>query len=196
MSRTCVSTLILLLALATTVEADAADHTVFGFALGEPLNLPECERTSVGYSFVTTVTCFRSPSFYDSKDEFRTFTILFPSNESPSIVSGGGVLGLVMDRRLEGIGFSTEGVSNQDAVLSALKKKYGEPRVFAPKIVKNRLGASFEAFDAIWETQDLHITFESISSAIDSGVVRIDTRKGKEARDRALKEMLKDRRPL
>jgi len=187
LSRSCVSTLILLLALATTVEADAADHTVFGFALGEPLNLPECERTSMGYSFVTTVTCFRPPSFYDSKDEFRTFTILFPSNESPSIVSGGGVLGLVIDRRLEGIGFSAEGVSNQE---------YGEPRVFAPKIVKNRLGASFEAFDAIWETQDLHITFESISSAIDSGVVRIDTRKGKEARDRALKEMLKDRRPL
>jgi hypothetical protein len=186
----------LTVAIAVTSNAVAADQTVFGIQLGEPLSLPECERTGSGYSLLVKAVCFESLSAIPSSEEMRTIRIRFPLNDSPNLVSGGVLLAQVIGGRLEGVGFNTAGLRNQEAALTALKQKYGEPRALVPKTVKNRLGASFETFDALWETPEIQVTFQSVASSLDSGLVNIDTRKGKEVRDRRLKELLKDRRPL
>jgi hypothetical protein len=40
-----------------------------------------------------------------------------------------------------------------------LKTKYGEPQDLVPKRLQNRLGASFDTFDAVWEMPNLIILF-------------------------------------
>ncbi len=97
---------------------------------------------------------------------------------------------------LEGIGFSTLGIADGDLVLEKLKEKYGEPTAFVPSKAQNRMGASYDAFVASWVFPNLHVTFQSVTNKLDSGLVNVDTKKGRDWRDQRLKELLKDKRPL
>ena len=181
----------------STVYAD--DMTVFGISLGQEFSLPECAKASYGYRIGTKQVCFErlfekeklaGPIVTDS------VRIRFPLADSPAIVTGAVLIGRVIDGKLEGVGFNTIGTRNADTVLDRLKEKYGEPNVFLPRVVQNRLGASFDAFDAAWSGQNLEVHFQSVMGSLDSGLVIIDTKKGSEDRSRALKELTKDKHPL
>jgi hypothetical protein len=180
-------------------NAYADDITVFGIPLGQDLSLPECAKASYGYRIGTNQTCVER--LFEREKQTgpiltETVRIRFPIAESPAIVSGGVLIGRVIDGKLEGIGFNTMGTQNADTVLARLREKYGEPKVFQPRVVKNRLGASFDAFDAAWSGQNIEVRFQSVSGSLDSGLVNIDTKKGSDDRSKALKELTKDKRPL
>lgn len=180
-------------------NAYAEDIIVFGIPLGQDFLLPECAKASYGYSIGTNQACFERLFAREKQTGpivTDTVRIRFPIAESPAIVKGGELIGRVIDGKLEGVGFNTMGIQNADTVLARLKEKYGEPKELLPQVVKNRLGASFDAFDAAWSGQNIEVLFQSVSGSLDSGLVNIDTKKGSEDRRKALKELTKDKRPL
>src|SRR5687767_4273408 len=154
----------------TASPTKAVDMTVFGFSFGQPFTLPECERTSYGYKIDIRNVCFERLS--DSKSKNRknqalepmvneTVKVRFPVLDGPQIVKGDGFLALILNGKLEGIGFNTLGVRNADSVLQTLKQKFGAPATVVSKKVRNVMGASFDAFHATWALSDLYITFDS-----------------------------------
>lgn len=177
----------------------ADDMAAFGLALGQDFSLPECKKESYGYSIGTDHVCFERLFGKEKQSDpivTETVRVRFPITESPSIVKGGEIIARVIDGKLEGLGFNTMGTRNADVVLNKLKEKYGEPKVFIPHTVKNRLGASFDAFNVGWSGPNLQVLFQSVSGSLDSGLVHIDTKKGSEDRSKAIKELTKDKRPL
>jgi hypothetical protein len=173
--------------------------TVFGLALGQDFSLPECKKSSYGYSIATDYVCYERLFGKEKLSHpivTETVMVRFPISESPSIAKGGVINVRIIDGKLEGIAFNTMGTRDADVVLGKLKEKYGEPKVFIPKTVQNRLGASFDAFDAAWSRPDLQVLFQSVSSSLDSGLVTIDTKKGSDDRSKILRELTKDKRPL
>ncbi|CAN5164386.1 MAG: hypothetical protein ACR2GW_12635 [Pyrinomonadaceae bacterium] len=205
----CVRLSLLLLLPLFCATASAQDMSIFGMRLGEPLTILECARDKHGYRISSDSGCYKRTSIYgylnDKKYDKKNpppplgtehVEIHFPFSERPQIVSSVGVMALVIDSKLEGIGFNTLGITDDDSVLEKLKEKYGTPTAFIPNKVQNRMGASFEAFVASWVFPDLYVTFQSVTNKLDSGLVNIDTKKGKEHREQALKELQKDRRPL
>jgi len=174
----------------------ASDMTVFGLTLGEPLSIPECPKSGdTSYKSSATV-CYRLNAFDGDKLDDVNRYIIFPFNDSPSISKFNVVPALVLDGKLEGIGFNTNGTQNDEAVLEKLKEKYGEPTTIKRGTVQNRLGATFNKFTAIWLFSNLYVGFQSVTTKIDSGLVNIDTTKGFNYREAKLKELTKDKRPL
>ena len=103
---------------------------------------------------------------------------------------------LVIDGVLEGLGFNTGGISSQDYVMEKLKEKYGEPTAFTPLKIQNRLGASFDAVTAEWSFDNLIVKFNSAEGQITSGLINIDSPKGKKWREDKLNEIFKNNRSL
>lgn len=176
-----------------------ADTLVFGIPLGEELAIPECAKTSYGYAPGTDKVCFERV-FGKEKDTGpvvnETVSIKFPINELPQIIKGASISGLIIDGKLEGIGFNTAGVRTAKMVLEKLKEKYGEPDVFLPRTVTNRMGAAFDTFSAGWTLPELVILYQGILGDLDTGLVNIDTKKGSDHRSKKLRELTKDKRPL
>jgi hypothetical protein len=51
------------------------------------------------------------------------------------------------------------------------------------------MGASFEVFNAAWANETLEVTYQSVTSTVDSGLVTVDTKKGAHWRLQQLKEI-------
>jgi hypothetical protein len=179
--------------------AHADDLTIFGFPIAREISIPECAKASYGYVIATSQVCIERLSPHREEGGpvvTETVLIHFPISEAPEIIAGLKMSGRIIDGKLEGVGFNTRGTEDANRVLAVLKEKFGEPDSFRPRVVKNRLGASFGAFDAEWKRQDVYILFESVSRSLDSGLVSIETQKRKDERAKLLQELSKDRRPL
>lgn len=195
-------------ALQATAQTNSPDSSVFGIPLAVPITVPECARDKDRYEIFPKNVCYKRWTVYtynkkyDSKNPApplgngESLMISFPYAEKPSIMSGSDMMATVLDGKIEGVGFNTYGISSDDEALEKLSAKYGEPKSLIKNKVQNRMGASYDAFVAFWEFPDLFVTFESVATSLDSGLVNISTKKGKEYRDAALKELLKDKRPL
>jgi hypothetical protein len=195
----------------------AQDMSVFGMQFGQPLTIPECPTKgsySIDYELFPSHTCYARLMIYErfGAQAFRQYDkkhpppvlpplgteevrIEYPLGEMPEI-SNTTVAAILIDAKLEGISFGTRGIANADSVLAKLKAKYGQTPTLVNSKVQNRLGASFDAFYAVWISPDLRVGFHSVSETIDSGLVIIDTRKGNEWREQRLKESSKDKRRL
>ena len=189
---------LLFLLLSNAVYAES--ETVFGsLSLGAALDINECPRSGRSYSLRTTDICYeKSSSRINSSNETADGTVMirFPFSSTPSIVSGGVVVGQLIDGRLEGIGFNTRGIHNQDLVLEALTNRFGSPSAYKKRMAQNNAGASNEVFDAVWNTGTLVITYQSVTRTFDVGLVNINTKTGQAAQDSALKRLSQDKRPL
>jgi len=178
------------------------DMSVFGITLGQRFDIPECTKRKIGGSFMYSVpktVCFERLSGREGQTgEITNDTVLvkFPFSEAPQISTTGNLMIGVIDGKLESVGFNTAGVRFQEYALAKLIEKYGKPHTLIPHKLKTRIGATFDTFVASWSFPNLFVTFDSVSFKLDSGLVNIDTKKGKEDRERALKELLKDKRPL
>jgi hypothetical protein len=184
------------------VMPKAPDMTVFGIPLGQRFALPECRKEkflkSVTYLPARTI-CFQRGYGKESQSGpvlEGDISIEFPIMELPLGVTGGSLGGTIIDGSLEGVIVGTSGLSYQYIMLEKLKGKYGEPSLFLPRRVQNRLGAEFDTFTANWIFDNLIITFNGVDGSLDHGLVTIGTKKGAEYRERQLKELFKDRRPL
>jgi hypothetical protein len=192
--------LISLLAVFCSI-ATATDRTVFGIALGEKFSIPECERNKYLDSYdslpVDDKVCFEKIGSPSSEiGEPGIVHVRFPHSQAPLIIEGREMTVILLDGNPECIEFLTAGISNAEMVMEKLKEKYGEPSALVPKKVQNRFGATFDAFDAVWNLQDLFVSFQSATGFIDSGIVKIDTKKGKEFLDRDEEKRRKKKIPL
>src|SRR5882724_1724465 len=170
--------------------ATAQDMTVFGMRFGQPLAIPECLTKgsySIDYEPFPNQTCYERlivyelfsaqlHKRYDKKhpppalpplgtEEVR---IHYPVLERPEI-SNTTLGAILIDARLEGITFGTRGTADADSVLEKLKAKYGTSPTLISNTVQNRLGASFDAFYALWIFPDLRVGFHSVSDTLDRG---------------------------
>lgn len=174
-----------------TTAAYAADVSVFGLKLGQPLPpMPECERSARGdYAETTRQTCFQS--------KFRggRISIKFPYKQKPQIVAEDTIYCIVVDGILEGIQFETLGISLANRVLTELTNKYGKPLLVQRPIIQNRMGAQFDSVDAVWHLPNLRVSFYGVMHRLDSGMVYIHTLKG-DAENRRMETLSRDPKPL
>ena len=173
-----------------TTAAYAADVSVFGLKLGQPLPMPECERSARGdYAEMTRQTCFQS--------KFRggRISIKFPYEQKPQIVAEDTIYCIVVDGILEGIQFETLGLSIANRVLTELTNKYGKPLSVQRPIIQNRMGAQFDSVDAVWHLPNLRVFFYGVMHRLDSGMVYIHTLKG-DAENRRMETLSRDPKPL
>jgi len=191
----------LLLIVASNIFA--VDMTVFGFTLGEKLSITECERKSLGYENSKSMCFERFSKYVNGVETYPTeppnnenLLIKFPYGDSPQIVSGNVISGIILDGKLEGISFSTSGISDADYVLAKLQEKYGKPSTYIPRKIENAMGASFDSFIAGWKLENLDISFFGVKTKLDEGQVFIDTNKGGAWRKKQHEELNKDKRPL
>ncbi len=205
------------LMLLSCAIATAQDMSVFGMRFGEPLTIPECPtkgKYSIDYESFPSHTCYERLMVYKrfGTEAFRQYDkkhppptlpplgteevrINYPLGEMPEI-SNTTVGAILIDARLVGISFGTRGIADANSVLERLKAKYGPSPTLVSTKVQNRLGASFDAFYALWIFPDLQVAFHSVSETVDTGLVIIDTKKGSDWREQRLKEAAKDKRPL
>lgn len=191
-----------------------ADANVFGLMkIGEPFTLAECPSASYGgYKITVEKPCWKrigaSSDFRDKKKKKKdapttapspmndTVFVTFPFDEQPALSSRSEIVVLIVDGALEGLGFNTSGIGNQEYVLAKLKEKYGEPSVYKPLTLQNRLGATFDALEAVWTFDNLIVRFSSAENSLDSGLVNIDSPKGKKHREDKINEIFKKNRAL
>jgi hypothetical protein len=189
-----------LVALLVAAAAHANDRTVMGLTLGEPFTVAECGKRQVGtivlYDSATSATgpCFKRGYLQERETgpiANGSVRVEFPMSATPSFVSGFAATALVMEGKLEGLMLGTRGVNTQELALDGLTSKFGKPSTLDRRTVQNRMGASFETFDAAWTTSSgLMVTFRAVVGSLDQGVIYVDTfrasdHRAKSARDAA-----------
>jgi len=178
-----------LLALALGGAAHASDmETIFGLPIGKPVALQHCE---VNFGIVRNRPCIEkraSPSAF-------TF-VHIPYAETPPILKKSEFLVRELDGELSAVHFTTAGILNQDRDLQDLKAKFGQPSTITMREVKNKLGATLETFLATWQTSTLMITYDPAPHTLDEGVVRIETPKARELRERTIRDQKSQERQL
>lgn len=161
-----------------TASAYAADLTVFGFELGKPLNLPECQFKMVStaklYDQTPAKTCTEDPTKIDTYAQ-PVRRIIFSRAEAPDIVKNWQMIALEAGGNLIGLEFFTIGAATQNLVYQTLIQQYGQPTRKNQSTVGNGFGASAQAVSASWATQKINVTFDGILDRLDSGRVLIDT---------------------
>jgi hypothetical protein len=178
----------------TAVTPTHVDKTVFGFNLGDKLELTECNKKIqygiINYDIPTSGICYKNTF----RDDWKN--IVFSESEKPDIIFGQDIIAFIVEGKLEGINFTTFGYTAQQRVLSALTKKYGEPSTLNPMTLRNKYGVEYKVFTAIWDFIDINVEYSSVTSELDRGTVLIQTRKEHEKRMQKLKETNKEVRPL
>ncbi len=202
------SLIVLTFFLASTAfaQTDRTDRTVFGLEMGKTIEAPECGFMAVVapygvaapaslYSVSQPITCFERTE--DLAADFKslvrksgllrteTVEIKFPAADTSKFMAKLRIFAGVIDGKLERVELDTYGVEDTDPVMAELTKKYGEPTSSTPHQVETRTGSTFDAISADWNFPDLFVHFESVASSIDSGMIQIETAKGREVRQAA-----------
>jgi hypothetical protein len=79
----------------------------------------------------------------------------------------------VVSGKIEGIFVPTNGLDGQDSFLALLIKKYGKPESDQQTEVENRFGAKFTKYTVAWKKPDALITFDSMVSSTDWGLIEV-----------------------
>ena len=150
------------------------DRTVFGIAIGEPLNIPECSKYGFDLLHIPG-PCAKSWGTIKETGEVK-MTVWFPTNQTPSIVKSFPPVQIsVLEGKVEYLFFSTRGISSQEDDLAQLKAKYGRPHKIDRPRMQNALGAEFGAYRASWTFPGLLVQFEGTTGSIDEGRVKVIT---------------------
>lgn len=167
----------LLALLLFALPVGAADLSVLGFTLGQPLNLPECPYRMSGtmkiYGEVPAQTCVREAAplkGYASPQRM----ILFGTSEAPPIVKNWRAVAFELDGRLVGLWFATPGATAQETVLAQLTAKYGPPTWKRSDPVQNLMGAAFNSVSAQWRGHAVDVSFDGTTGRLDTGQVTVD----------------------
>jgi hypothetical protein len=181
-----VVTFVALVATTAFAQSQAPSMTVFGLELGAPFTVPECSLLKLGrkdyvYAENDKTVCYEL-NFVHSKSDPRSmpFTdgsvkLRFPIDQA---VIGTSMSAGIVKGNLEAIEIGTLGISDQDAVLGVLEKKYGTPPSLTAGSVQNVMGAQFPTILAVWHFSepDLTIVYKSVNERIDRGSISIQTR--------------------
>lgn len=178
--------LIWLVILSTQLYAQqskpAPDLTVFGFKLGEAVNIPDCPKYA--YNLPAAVMAPAPIKTCLLIDKERSY-IRFPVSEAPNISSQASIQVVLINGKLEGVEFPTNGIISADLVYKTLKDKYGAPYKGSSETV------------AIWSFSNLVVSFNgAFVSNPNKGRVEISTPTGSAYRAKELDKLTRDPRPL
>lgn len=162
----------------TVAVSQQPDNSVFGIEIGKPLSLPECDQSKDIHQDV----CVDRPigPLAETEDRF----INFVDSKQPSIVSAenGSIRVFMVNGKVAGFQFFTDGIRTQDIVISQLTEKYGKPILLERDEVKSLNGGSFQSVTAAWETNGLKVSFLGTVGMLTKGRVTIDTDASRAAR--------------
>ena len=173
--------------LAPLIPAQAADPvSIFGFALGQPVQLPECPHHTFSgtkmYSPIVLQTCIEDAANLPGYSQ-PLRTVMFSRDEAPAIVKQARIYLLEDGKVLTGAHFYTSGVSDQDAVLAALKQKFGAPASQSKAHVTIGDGSSVSATVADWANDQVVVHLQGqVDGGDTGGEVDIDTPKAAQQR--------------
>jgi hypothetical protein len=180
---------VLIAALCLTAHSASASGlpSVYGFTLGAIPEIFPCgtytDQQGQSHETPLNSTCFLRLERDDSTvlKENDQVTVSFASDERPLLSSTGTLNLLILDNKVERIAFSTGGVYDEDTVLPALVKKFGQPTLRHKDLVKNSKGQEFDAGIVEWRRPSYLVTYSPITTwlkHINTGDVQIETVKG------------------
>ncbi len=166
------------LALVATPAHAEEPTTVFGIALGKPLELVDCTSSIVGgmklYDTLQRMQCREDARADRDRAEGVTWSrIQFPANEAPLIAKWTYINAYIMADVVEGIEFPTAGLSSQELVLAQLSEKFGKPTTLTSVTKRNAMGARFEVLEAQWRLPTITISLYGALDTFDKGRVEI-----------------------
>lgn len=170
--------ILIAVALAAAQAHAEETTTVFGIALGKPLELADCASSVVAgmklYDSVQRVHCREDARADRDRVEGVSWSrVQFPAAEAPLIAKWAYVNAYIIADVVEGIEFPTAGVSSQEVVLAQLSEKFGRPTTINSIPKQNAMGASFKVYEAEWRLPTMTVSFSGALDAIDKGRVEI-----------------------
>lgn len=151
--------------------------SVFGIQLGVPLSVPECQ-TMAGhpdwYDVSQPRTCFHKPVTLNDH-YLPTNEIDFADDATPLMVKYARIYAYVIDGKVAGIEFVTDGVDVQDYVLVELVKKFGPADGVNHSAAVGPFGRTVSVLDAKWSKGGYTVTFEGAGDKLNYGWVKVLT---------------------
>jgi hypothetical protein len=146
---------------------------ILGVKLGQPISLPECEKTDTGYKdFWLKQRCW-----IPSLNKKNTIDVLLTGEdrEAFKFIYQRLFLVILQDGIVASVNIGTTGIDSQEVAFEALQKKYGKPTRFETAAMQNRMGAKFDVIRAMWRRPDAEIHFLGAAKTLDSGGIIVDT---------------------
>ena len=186
-------TLALLICASAYGEPSGNATNILGFTIGQTFNLPECQWKGDGalatydYGFQQPTTpCWEHSILTahpgDPLDSAGSFEIgVVPAGDkAPDGVRSDELQLIVVAGRIQGMLVPTTGYKEQDRILDLLIKKYGKPTLNKRAEVENHYGAKFAKYTVTWKTSDAAITYDSMGSTIDWGLIQVVSPSGQQ----------------
>lgn len=187
---------------AVAATAPPSLPVVFGIALGQPIDLPECKHlvdpngdiSPYLYERDPAVTCYET-DIQLSDATWRRGMVHFPVQRAPLIIHGNAGFTLVVDGKVEGLQFDTQGPSNVGAIVRELTGKFGRP-TSTDNITSVISSIPFPAVEVQWRLANLYVQYISAERSVEYGWLLIETAKmhalrvRKEDGDKALRTAL------
>lgn len=149
---------------ATVLIAGAPSESVslYGIALGRPLNLPVC---SAEYADVMCFGRTQTPVGANA----TLGPALFPAGVMPHVLRTREVDLLVIDGAVHAITLHTTGMAGQAEALKLLTEKFGKPRSLTTKQQQNAFGATFNVIEAAWRIGPAQVDLIGADGKADEG---------------------------
>lgn len=184
-------------------------HKVFGISLGQPLDLPECEKDQrmhdAGYTdYVLRSPFTKNPACYEkliierqAPDDCLPVMndrvwAKFPYQATPYWAVDIGVS--LVNGLVELVTIETPGHEAVAEVYASLISKYGKPTFKEEVEVQNLAGVKVKSVNATWKVDDVNVEFNGVLNKINFGKVRIYTnvvKSAEEKKHKAIKENMK-----
>src|SRR5262249_47195460 len=88
-------------------------------------------------------------------------SVVYPFSQAPVLVRRPTLTVTVLEEKIMGISFVTNGFSDTDRVVSALIEKFGAPTKSTSTPLENALGAHFRRVECNWLRQDVTVTYDN-----------------------------------
>ena len=131
-----------------------------GVEIGSTFSMPECSTEDRGYGLPKSYAfedkqavrpCWNAlaPDADYGRPKGENYTVEFmppAGKRPPGVVTSSA---LVVNGKIEGVSFITNGLESQDSILSALTGKLGTPTQLKETRMQNRMGATFTSQEAV-----------------------------------------------
>lgn len=155
----------------------AAQTVVYGITIGEHAPWQECPRVAgdpLMYDSGAKEPCLRNILARATLERDKGLYVWFPYGQQPAHSATQEVQVILVGERVEGIIVTTGGLKTQSNVLSDLTAKFGNPANVSKRPMQNRMGAKFDALDAVWSLPDrTTVMFYGMMSNIDRGSILV-----------------------
>lgn len=196
--------LIGLAALMSAWAAFAQPASVYGLPLGEPVSLPECQKSEIAgmvtYRMAVGGPCVKAlPAKMPPLDIARAdqaVLISFPVSNPPTGSAISDVSAILVAGKLEGVMVSTAGYQTQEMVFDDLLGKYGKPASVSRLPLSGSGPTLAGGITAEWKTPEVEVLFSGVMGGPNKGFLRIATPAGAAEHERRLGEIKVRRTPL